>query len=194
MKIQVTCPQCNTQITFDENQHLTDIHQVDCPKCHLSFTVQPSDLVPCPAPECGWEEYGEPRKTILSSMRKISNKPKIAGVLLLVMGILGLLTAILSDTAFGSLLPGVNLILTFLSTANVDKIILSILLAICAFFAIGGAVTAFKRRYFLFTILCIIIGMFSIGLYIGLGLAIIALWLLFTSRDEFEDATKGKVF
>jgi len=194
MKIQVTCPQCTTLITFEEKDHLSEIHQINCPKCYLNFTVQPSDLVPCPSPECGWEEYGTPRKTILTSTKKMSNKPKIAGFLLLIMGIFGLLTALLSELTIGGLLPGVNNILSFLSMTHIDKNIFSLLLAVCSLFALGGAITAFKRRHFFFTVLCVIIGMFSIGLYVGLVLAVIALWLIFSSRDEFEDETKGKVF
>jgi len=67
-------------------------------------------------------------------------------------------------------------------------------LIIFSIFAIIGFITVFKRRYFLFSAICAFLSIFSIGLIVGIILAIIALELIVTSRDEFENGTKGKVF
>jgi hypothetical protein len=75
-----------------------------------------------------------------------------------------------------------------------DKFALSLSLVIFSIFALVGSITVFKRRYFVFTAICAVIGIFSIGLFVGLVLSIVALELIIVSRDEFENGTKGKVF
>ena len=193
METRVICPQCSQELFFKEASE-TELYEVTCPTCHYKFVVRPSDIRPCSEPQCGWEEHGEPRKTILSSMKKFTNKPRIAAFLLAVIGALGICTAILLYSSVADVLPGVTIVLSFLSSIHSDTFVLFLILLIFSFFALVGAVTAFKRRFFLFTLLCVILGMCSIGLYIGPILAIIVLWLLVTSRDEFEDASQGKVF
>lgn len=193
MKIQVVCPQCTKEILFDEVTE-TEVYEVTCQHCKYSFIVRPSDIEAQQEQECDWEENGEQRKTLLCAMKKISNKPNIAAILLCIMGGLGLFTASILDSELGAMLPGINNILSFLSNNNTDGIVLFFILIVFSFISIIGAITAFTRRFFIFTLVCTIIGMFSIGLYIGFILAIIVLWLLLTSRDEFKDESKGKTF
>ena len=70
-------------------------HEVVCPKCKNKFKIQTK----CPDSdkECSWEEHGEPRKTVLSSIKPKTNKPKIAMILLLIVFIIGISTAALSE-------------------------------------------------------------------------------------------------
>ena len=192
MKGRTTCPKCKHEFVMDVPDN-SEKHMIDCPKCNHSFVIKrickdESD------DECGWEEYGEPRKTILSSIKKKTNKPTIASFLLLTTGVLGIFTAILYGSGSGQLIPELAFITSNLSMFSFDKLALSLLLVIFSIFALAGSVTVFKRRYFVFTAICAFIGIFSIGFFVGLVLAIVALELIIVSRDEFENGTKGKVF
>lgn len=168
-------------------------HDIECPKCSHSFIIKrtckdESD------DECWWEEHGEPRKTILSSIKQKTNKPIIASFLLLATGILGIITAVIYNSGGIQLIPELDFITSNLSLLSFDKFALSISLIIFSIFALVGSITVFKRRYFVFTAICAVIGIFSIGLLVGLILSIVALELIIVSRDEFENGTKGKVF
>lgn len=55
-----------------------------------------------PAEEISWEEHGEPRKTILPISKPKTTKPKIAAYLLVLVFILGMITAALSDPILDS--------------------------------------------------------------------------------------------
>jgi hypothetical protein len=67
-----------------------------CPSCNNKFTVQTTDS-PAESEEGSWEEHGEPRKTILSSAKTKTNKPKIAAVILICVFVVGLSTAVFSE-------------------------------------------------------------------------------------------------
>jgi hypothetical protein len=192
MKGKTTCPKCKHEFLMDVPDD-TEKCGIKCPKCNHSFIIKrvcknESDE------ECWWEEHGEPRKTILSSLKKKTNKPTIASFLLLTTGILGVLTAVLFGSSNGQIVPGLDFIASSLSLLSLDKLALSILLVIFSIFALAGSITVFKRRYFVFTTICAFIGIFSIGLFVGLILSIVALELIIVARDEFENGTKGKMF
>lgn len=190
MKGKTTCPQCNHEFVMDVPED-SETHTIKCPQCNHLFVIKRTCQEE-PDDECGWEEYGEPRKTILSSMKKKTNKPIIASFLLLATGILGIFTAIILASSNGPVGPQLEVITSCFS--KIDNAVLSVPLIIFSVFAFAGSVTAFKRRYFVFTAVCAVVGIFSVGLFIGFVLSIVALALLIISRDEFENAAKGKVF
>ena len=66
MKGRTTCPKCTHEFVLDAPKGYKK-HRVVCPKCKHKFTIQPplDDLKK--DNDCLWQEYGEPRKTILSS-------------------------------------------------------------------------------------------------------------------------------
>ena len=192
MKVKTTCPKCKHEFIMDVPDN-SEKHDIECPKCSHSFIIKrtckdESD------DECWWEEHGEPRKTILSSIKQKTNKPIIASFLLLATGILGIFTAVIYNSDGVQLIPELDFITSNLPLLSVNNFALSISLIIFSIFALVGSITVFKRRYFVFTAICAFIGIFSIGLFIGLVLSIVALELIIVSRDEFENGTKGKVF
>ncbi|MFO7676796.1 MAG: zf-TFIIB domain-containing protein [Thermoplasmatota archaeon] len=189
MKGKTTCPNCKHEFVMD----LTDdkeIHRIECPQCTHAFRIKRK----CEADteECGWEEHGEPRKTILSAMRKHTNKPAIVSFLLLSTGILGIFTALLFVLNNELNLTEFEFIVSYFNMMG--NIFFSIPLFIFSIIAIIGSITAFKRRNFLFTFLCSILAIFSIGFFIGTVLSIIAVLLLFVSQDDFHNGAKGKEF
>ena len=192
MKGKTTCPKCNHEFVMDVPED-SEKHDIECPKCRHSFIIKrickdKSD------DECWWEEHGEPRKTILSSIKQKTNKPIIASFLLFATGILGIFTAVIYNSGGVQFIPELDFITSSLSLLSFDKFALSISLIIFSIFALVGSITVFKRRYFVFTAICAVIGIFSIGLFVGLVLSIVALELIIVSRDEFENGKKGKVF
>lgn len=192
MKVKTTCPKCEHEFVMDVPDD-SEKHDIECPKCSHSFIIKRA----CEdesEDECWWEEYGEPRKTILSSIKHKTNKPIIASFLLLATGILGIFTAVIYHSGGIQLIPELDFITSNLSLLSFDNFALSISLIIFSIFALAGSITVFKRRYFAFTAICAVIGIFSIGFFVGLILSIVALELIIVSRDEFENGTKGKVF
>ena len=171
----------------------TEKHDIVCPKCNHSFIIKrtcedESD------DECWWEEHGEPRKTILSSIKKKTNKPIIASFLLLATGILGVFTAVLYGSSNGQPIPELEFIINNLPLLPINKMAISSFIVVFSIFALIGSMTVFKRRYYIFSAICAFIGIFTIGLFVGFILSIVALELIIVSRDEFENGTKGKVF
>lgn len=72
-------------------------HDAVCAKCSHKFTIKTKPCKGESEEECSWEEHGEPRKTILSSIKPLTSKPMIAAVLLATVFVLGLTTAAFSD-------------------------------------------------------------------------------------------------
>jgi len=192
MKGKTTCPKCKHEFVMDVPEN-KDKHVIKCPECHHSFTIIRTAHTTI-YNENVWEEYGEPRKTILSSIKKRTNKPFIASFLLLTTGVLGILTAVIYHSRENLNISLIESIISNLSWLPFGNIVLSSMLVIFSIFALIGSLTVYKRRYFLFTVICAILGIFSIGLIVGLIFSIIALQLIIVSRDEFENGTKGKVF
>lgn len=117
---------------------------VDCPKCDHQFVAKTSQcnsldltkdsLVDVDA-DCFWEEHGEPRKTILSSIKPRTDKPMIASLLLIIVVCIGVSSAFMptiflqGPTAIASL-AGVDgqltIVLDNTSVINASDITLSI--------------------------------------------------------------------
>ena len=96
MKGKATCPKCAhnfvVELPTDREKHL-----ISCPKCDHKFNIK----VKCKEDEigeCVWEEHGEPRKTILSSMKPKTNKPMIAAIILVCVFSIGIATSTFSET------------------------------------------------------------------------------------------------
>ena len=93
MKGRTTCPKCKHEFTMDIPKDKEKISVV-CPECNNKFTIKTK----CePGEECSWEEHGEPRKTVLSSIKPKSRKPLIAAVILIGVFSLGITTAVFSE-------------------------------------------------------------------------------------------------
>lgn len=98
MKGRTRCPECDHEFTVDAPDHCRKL-DVACPNCQHDFTITlTSSKTSSPnEPECSWEEHGEPRKTILSSIKPKTDKPGIIALLLVAAFITGVVTAGFSE-------------------------------------------------------------------------------------------------
>jgi len=290
MKGRITCPKCGHHITAEINKEVP-MFTLDCPECRYHFKVKTSQVdlehISSDTPaeveaDCDWEEHGEPRKTILSSIKPRTDKPMIASLLLIAIVLIGVASAFYptlflqapvqvaslggveggltvfidnesvinaenldlninqKDVRFekqnesfhaSSLSLGEHILTIQFSTSNssarttTKKVYilpfdlssytltitdttpltindstyelewLSIIILILSLVTLLGAITCWKRRYSDVALIGSIIGIFTIGLFFsGIILGIIAVWLIFKSRDEFDDGKKGKSF
>jgi predicted Zn finger-like uncharacterized protein len=119
MKGRILCPKCNHEFIAEAKPDVQEM-EVRCPQCNHRFnvkTVPECDLESSKNDEeCYWEEHGEPRKTILSSIKPRTDRPMIASVLLIIVVILGISSAI--APAFFIQTP-----LVVLSTAGINDTI-----------------------------------------------------------------------
>jgi hypothetical protein len=95
MKGRTICPKCKHEFVLDVPDGEKK-YDAKCPKCKDEFTIKikKSDK----EDECCWEEHGEPRKTILSSIKPKTNKPMIAAVILIVVFTIGITTSVFSES------------------------------------------------------------------------------------------------
>ena len=188
MKGRTVCPACKHEFVKDLPDD-KETHEITCPKCNHSFSIKCNQKGK--SVECGWEEHGEPRKTILSSLKPHTTKPVVASFLLLTTCVLGIFNAVF-------LYSSNNLTILGISLRPLTDIIgyteLSILIVIFSVFAFAGFIAALRRRYINFAAFCAFLGIFSIGFFVGFILSIAALALIVLSKEEFEDGTKGKIF
>ena len=96
MKGKTVCPNCQENFAIDLPED-DKKHSVTCPNCKCKFDVKKTDKDTSDK-ECLWEEYGEPRKTILSSIKPKTNKPFIAIVLLIIIFSIGVTTTVFSES------------------------------------------------------------------------------------------------
>ena len=106
LKGNITCPKCNHkyQLELDKGQ---EKYSVQCPKCNHKFNLK----IKCKdtkIEECVWQEHGEPRKTVLSSLKPKSNKPNIAAVILVIVFAIGISTAVFSELFISSTLDAIS--------------------------------------------------------------------------------------
>ena len=86
MKGRITCPKCKNEFFLDLPEK--DKHEVVCPKCDNKFSIQKCDDSET-FEECSWEEHGEPRKTVLSSIAYLSKEslelscPKVIALIII---------------------------------------------------------------------------------------------------------------
>jgi len=194
MKGRTKCPKCGYGFVVDAPDD-SEKYEATCPECRHVFMVRctPSSSNASADVECGWEEHGEPRKTVLSSLRPKTNKPIIASVLLTIVFFLGVFTAVSIKMASQVTFLGLNFLFNIL-LVNTENLVLITLIVVFSGFALAAAAAAFKRQYFGLSVAGAVLGIFSFGFIIGIALSICALALIMLSRDEFENGTKGKVF
>ena len=96
-KGRTICPRCKKEIILDIPDKVKKF-EVVCPNCDNRFLIQAKSENINSNDECLWIEHGEPRKTILSGRRPKTKKPKIAGILLICVLIIGSITALFSET------------------------------------------------------------------------------------------------
>ena len=91
MKGKAKCPNCDhsfiVELPEDKKKHL-----VSCPECNHKFNIKIKSKDSFKE-EYAWEEHGEPRKTILSSIKPQSKKPIIAAILLVCVFSIGITTS-----------------------------------------------------------------------------------------------------
>ena len=97
LKGKTICPECKHEFVLDVPDD-RDKHDAVCPKCSHKFTIKTKSCKGKPEEDCSWEEHGEPRKTILSSIKPLTRKPVIAAILLAAVFALGITTAAFSET------------------------------------------------------------------------------------------------
>ncbi len=187
MKGKTICPRCKNEfileLTVDKK-----IHDVLCPKCKNKFSVEAK----CNSKDLDWEEYGEPRKTVLSCIKPRSNKPMIAVVFLICVFLIGISTAVFFDIFVKTTVDNISFLEFFKDNTNFGY---SIFIIIISIFALISLFACIKREYFILAITGSFIAIFSFGFFlIGSILSIIAFILIFISRDEFKDEKKGKIF
>jgi len=94
MKGRIECPNCSKHFDFDKISDNQDT-VLTCPYCNNQFNIHPSKDEHCIQDnniiECDWEEHGEPRKTILSSMKPRTDRPMIATFLLIIVICIGII-------------------------------------------------------------------------------------------------------
>jgi len=95
-KGRTKCPSCNKEIILDLPDKISKF-EVICPNCGNKFFIQCTSDDIKSKDECLWIEHGEPRKTILSCLKPKTKKPKIAGILLIYVLIIGIITALFSE-------------------------------------------------------------------------------------------------
>jgi hypothetical protein len=96
MKGRTTCPKCKHEFFLDLPEK--DKHEVVCPKCNNNFSIQLKCDDSKTFEECSWEEHGEPRKTVLSSIKPKTKMPRIAAIILGIVFIIGITTAAFSES------------------------------------------------------------------------------------------------
>lgn len=188
MKGKIICPECNNEFILELSED-KKIHNVTCTICKYKFSVKAK----CDSKELIWEEYGEPRKTVMSCIKPRSNRPLIAVILLVCIFSIGISTAVFSDifiestsyvTSFIDLKDFINMDMDF-----------SIIIVIFSVFALFAIFACIKRKHFGLAVIGSFIAIFSFGFFfIGSILGIIAFVLIIISRDEFEDGKKAKIF
>lgn len=197
MKGRTRCPKCNNEYILDIPEDI-DKYNTVCPKCNNKFIIKKSINCKELEDECIWEEHGEPRKTILSSIKPNTDKPMIAAIMLFFVFIIGLISAITIQ-----IYPNIYYEFTFNLFSNFDEIgflnnldiILTILILIFSLFALIGSIASIKRMKFYIVIISSFLGIFTMSFFfIGSLLTIIAIILIFYSKEEFTNEKKGKNF
>ena len=93
MKGRTKCPKCNHDFILDIPND-KEKYSTTCPSCNYKFNIKKPIECEDTEEECIWEEHGEPRKTILSSMKPRTDKPMITSFILIIVFIINLISAI----------------------------------------------------------------------------------------------------
>ncbi len=195
MKGKTKCPKCDHEFVLDIPDN-KEKYSTICPKCKHQFIIKKSTECKDIDIECIWEEHGEPRKTILSSIKPRTDKPMISSILLTIVFIIGLFSSI-------SIILGNNIFYNstfklinysgFIIENNIN--IISLIIFVLSIIALIGSISSYKRNHVNIAIVTSFISIFSLGLYfIGSLLSFIALIIIIKSREEFVHDKKAKIF
>ncbi|MCK5397406.1 MAG: hypothetical protein KAJ33_04075 [Thermoplasmata archaeon] len=153
-----------------------------------------SQSEPAPAPPPPVQEYVDPPPPVMPAKPE-TIKPIIAGVLLIVVAIMGLIVALvfmgavdiglglfdeyLVEDPTGTATGMVNLIQNIVMVCGIIFMIFTLL-------ALLGGIMSIQRKKWGFALMGAIFGIFTVGYYgIGSMLSIVALILIIISKDEF---------
>ena len=142
MKGRITCPKCGQHITAEINKEVPSF-AINCPECNHHFRVKTSQMDYSNIPhdstvveaDCDWEEHGEPRKTVLSSIKPRTDKPMIASFLFLIIVIIAIFSAFFPTlflqapvqvAELSGLEGGLTVLINNESVVDADYILLSI--------------------------------------------------------------------
>jgi len=198
MKGRTNCPKCNHEFILDIPDD-KEKYRTTCPNCNYKFTIKKSIKCEDTEDECIWEEHGEPRKTILSSMKPRTDKPMISSFILTIVFIINLILAISIQIDKNILNIFIDGTFGFFLNLNITLIefsfYITLIILIFSVFALLGSIFLYKRSRFNIAIICSFISIFSIGFYFfGSILSIIALIIILNSKEEFVDEKKEKIF
>jgi len=191
MKVRTTCPECSQEI-ITEVTSVSSSAEITCPACQHNFIIR-HECAPNASEDCVWEEHGEPRKTVLSSLRYYSSKPMTASFLLLTTFVLGIFTAGVLISSEQVVIPYFNITLEMF-TSLLGTYGFAILILIFSSFAMVGFAVTLTRKFFPLAVISAFISIFSIGFLLGIILACIAFILILLSREEFEYDAQGRIF
>ena len=104
MKGRITCPRCAKEFTANAKDGSSQV-TVTCPNCGHKITVKTKikdksagdDSSVDVFEEVSWEEHGEPRKTVLSSMKPRTDRPMLASLILILVVIIGFSSALFPE-------------------------------------------------------------------------------------------------
>ena len=197
LKARTTCPNCNNKYLLDIPED-AERYKTICPKCNNKFIIKKSDECKDQIDECIWEEHGEPRKTILSSLKPKTDKPIIAAIILTLVFIIGLTSTIilnLYSEIFYESIFGLFEYFEINTLINNFNFILSIIIMIFSIFALIGSIASIKRLNLYIILITSFMGIFTIGFFfIGSILSIIAMIIIISSKEEFINEKKEKKF
>ena len=97
MKGRLICPKCKQEFVLDVKKDSKNVEAV-CPQCNNKCICEIKSFKPESNGDLSWVEHGEPRKTILSSIRPKTKTLMIASILLFCAFGLGITTAFFSET------------------------------------------------------------------------------------------------
>lgn len=192
MKVQTKCPQCDDQFITEVPEEL-ETFDVTCPSCEKFFRIRRGCEAELGDVDCVWEEHGEPRKTVLSSLKPFTNRPRIASFLLLTTFILGVFTGVIVYTTDITRLifigQGLQILVDTFTLFGLFSMVL-----IFSLFAFIGFLLAWKRIHYRVAFICAVLGIVSIGFFLGSILSFLALILIIIAREEFENGHQGRIF
>jgi len=193
MKGKTRCPKCKHEFIVDVPAGV-EKYNVVCTNCGYSFTIVTEGSKKLE--EWRWEHHGGPRKTILPSLANVTKRPMIASLLLFIVSIFGVITAIVlvsNPSSLGRLFtPFGSYVMDILYSYAV---VWFILLLIFSGFAMVGSYSCYRKKPMILSLVGAVCGIFTFGLVIiGPILSVIALFLIISSRNEFENGLYGKEF
>ena len=192
MKGKTRCPKCQYSFVVDVPADKKK-YQVTCPNCGYKFIIITDTKRDG---EYKWEEPGGSRKAILPSLKKATERPTVASILLFISAILGIITAFMLIYNYSLLY---NIFATsgipLLKTMEIYRGTWFLLILILSGFGIAGGYASFNKKPLTMAMVGSIISIFSMGfLIVGPILSVLASILIFISRDEFENGVHGKEF